>query len=71
LDDAKVRHEVMIKADGTVVNQEEGGDPLACLYNDLEHSNKTCVGFLVEWRYMREQISSLPQLPNMTWRKFK
>ncbi len=26
LDDAKVRHEVTIKADGTVVNQEEGGD---------------------------------------------
>jgi hypothetical protein len=58
LDDAKVRHEVTIRADGTVVNQEEGGDPLACLYDDLERSNKTFVGFLVEWGYERADLFS-------------
>jgi hypothetical protein len=49
LDNAQVRHEVTIKADGTIINKEEGGDPLACLYDGLECSNKTFVGFLVEW----------------------
>jgi hypothetical protein len=58
LDDAKVRHEVTIRADGTVVNQEEGGDPLACLYADLERSNKTFVGLLVEWGYERADLFS-------------
>jgi hypothetical protein len=58
LTDAKVRHAVTIKADGTVINQEEGGDPLACLYNDLDHSNKIFVGFLVEWGYKRADLFS-------------
>ena len=58
LDDAKVRHEVTIKADGTVINQEEGGDPLASLYDELERSNRTFVGFLVEWGYERADLLS-------------
>jgi hypothetical protein len=58
LADAKVRHEVTIKADGTVINQEEGGDPLACLYDDLDRSNKVFVGFLKEWGYERADLFS-------------
>jgi hypothetical protein len=59
LANAKVRHEVTIKADGTIMNLEEGGNPLACLYNDLDCSNnKIFVGFLVEWGYMSADLFS-------------
>jgi hypothetical protein len=63
LADAEVRHEVTIKASGTVINQEEGGDPLACLYDDLDRSNKVFVDFLVEWGYKRGDLFSA----SVTW----